>query len=208
MTCEEFTKELNKYPKIHYGSKGFFYYNENNQEIIIQEKDIPKNGIYVMFENGETCSHTTKNDDSRVVRIGINELGEKTLVDRLLNHFKGQRGKSIFRKHISSSIINSHIYDKDIPLPKQVSNYIQQNVSFIIIKDNDNNIRHYELPLIGLVNNCSTCNSSEKWLGKVSPNPKISNGKLWNIQGLKNKYVFTNEDKKTLFENIYDCRKV
>ena len=60
-------------------------------------QDVPtKKGIYIMFENGQLDTHRRK----RVVRIGKAD----NLHTRLLNHFEGKKGKSIFRKHVQSAL--------------------------------------------------------------------------------------------------------
>ena len=46
-----------------------------------REKEIPRNGIYVIFEKGETF-----NDIDRIVRVGTH-TGEKQLRSRLNQHF-------------------------------------------------------------------------------------------------------------------------
>ncbi len=60
-----------------------------------QENEIPKNGIYIIFENGEKFG-----DLDRIVRVRTH-TGECQLRSRLKQHFiKENKNRSIFRKNI------------------------------------------------------------------------------------------------------------
>ena len=63
--------------------------------------EIPKNGIYIIFENGEKY----KNLD-RIVRVGTH-TGNNQLRSRLNQHFiKENKNRSIFRKNIGRCFLN------------------------------------------------------------------------------------------------------
>src|SRR5678815_2344808 len=63
--------------------------------------DIPLNGIYIIFENGEKY----KNLD-RIVRVGTH-TGNNQLRSRLNQHFvKENKNRSIFRKNIGRCLLN------------------------------------------------------------------------------------------------------
>ncbi len=63
--------------------------------------EIPRNGIYVIFEKGETF-----NDIDRIVRVGTH-TGENQLRSRLNQHFvKKNKNRSIFRKNIGRCFLN------------------------------------------------------------------------------------------------------
>ena len=65
------------------------------------EQEIPKNGIYILFEKGE-LAHST----DRIVRIGTHTRDNK-LLSRLKMHFvKENKNKSIFRKNIGRALLN------------------------------------------------------------------------------------------------------
>lgn len=69
------------------------------------EKNIPLNGIYILFEKGESA-HST----SRVVRVGMH-TGNDQLRSRLFQHFLNKnKDRSIFRKNIGRALLNK---DKD-----------------------------------------------------------------------------------------------
>lgn len=62
--------------------------------------EIPQNGIYVKFENGENLGKF-----DRVVRIGT-DTGENQLHSRLFQHFENEnQRRSIFRKNIGRCIL-------------------------------------------------------------------------------------------------------
>lgn len=58
-----------------------------------------------------------------------------------------------------------------------------------------------ESRLIGTVANCKLCFSSDNWLGRYSPTPKINSGKLWLSQHLGS-IGMTDSDRTYLLETI------
>jgi len=65
------------------------------------ENAIPKNGIYILFEKGETA-----HDTDRIVRIGTH-TGDNQLRSRLKQHFvKENKDRSIFRKNIGRALLS------------------------------------------------------------------------------------------------------
>jgi hypothetical protein len=65
------------------------------------KNEIPKNGIYIIFEIGESF----KNFD-RIVRVGTH-TGNNQLYSRLNQHFvKENKNRSIFRKNIGRCLLN------------------------------------------------------------------------------------------------------
>jgi hypothetical protein len=62
---------------------------------------IPKNGLYILFEDGEQAHGT-----DRIVRIGTH-TGKDQLPSRLKQHFiKENKDRSIFRKNIGRALLN------------------------------------------------------------------------------------------------------
>jgi hypothetical protein len=60
-----------------------------------EEKDIPCNGVYILFEEGEEAHGM-----DRIVRIG-SHTGQNKLLSRLREHFINEnKDRSIFRKNI------------------------------------------------------------------------------------------------------------
>lgn len=139
--------------------------------------ELTQNGVYVMFEKGETAY-----GGDRIVRIGINREQDK-LKDRITNHLIGTTRKSIFRKHIGSALSNK----QGTPATEQqISDYIKENITFAVIEVRDKTKREeLERRLIATLAQAEDFCPSENWLGKYCEAKQIANGKLWNVQGLK-----------------------
>ena len=170
----------------------------NSKEICSDFTKIPKNGVYIMFENGETAHPCDYNE--RIVRIGINKKQDR-LPRRLKSHYNGTVRTSVFRKHIGTAIAERDGIAVDKVTKQQISDYIRKNITFVVIEVNDYEKRkELEKALIPTVAQCPECNASDKWLGKYCAAPKIRNGKLWNVKYLKSKTPLTSE----LFQLICD----
>lgn len=172
--------------------------------------DIPKNGIYVLFEEGEK-GHS----GNRIVRVGINR-GQGNLYQRLTEHYvKMNKDRSIFRKNIGLAILNAQkdqfiekwkidltthasrqkhkelVQSEELlRVEKEVSEIIQRNFSFIVIQVDDPNERiGLESALISTVAHCEECGPSKQWLGLRSPKKKIRESGLWQEQGMNDPIV-------------------
>jgi len=126
-----------------------------------QESKIPKNGIYVLFEDGELAHGT-----SRIVRIGTH-TGNNQLRSRLKQHFLNEKkDRSIFRKNIGRCLLKreddpflefwefdltSHAakaeyaakidFKKQNEIEKRVSEYIQGHLRFVAFEVRDKDKR-------------------------------------------------------------------
>lgn len=169
------------------------------------DEDIPFNGIYVLFEKGESAHGT-----NRIVRIGTH-TGYNQLVSRLKQHFiKENKDRSIFRKNIGRCLLNKENdpflkqweldltsrkakekyaalidFDKQNEIEKGVSEYIQNNFSFVVFQVNDKEKRlGLESKIISTVSLCKECFPSKNWLGLSSPKQKIRESGLWLVNEL------------------------
>jgi len=174
------------------------------------EKEIPKNGIYILFEKGE-FAHST----NRIVRIGTH-TGNDQLRSRLVQHFLNEnKDRSIFRKNIGRAILNKNKdsfleqwdldlttkksrekysslidFEKQKEIEKKVTNYIQNNFSFVVFQVEDKNKRlELEAKIISTVSLCDECRQSENWLGNFSPKEKIRKSGLWLVNELWKKHL-------------------
>ena len=188
--CAELHLMLNQFPKFQ------FPFNERR---------IPSNGIYVLFEKGET-GHGT----NRIVRVGTH-TGEGKLPSRLKEHFmKENKDRSIFRKNIGRAILNKtndsfldqwemnltsradkernwhHVdHDKKNLVEKQVTDYIRSQFWFVVLPVNPKESRlKLESRLISTVSWCEVCGPSDNWLGLYSPKVKIQESGLWLVNEL------------------------
>lgn len=169
--------------------------------------EIPQNGIYIIFENGETY-----NSLDRIVRVGTH-TGNNQLRSRLKQHFiKENKNRSIFRKNIgrcflnqeNSSYLNLWELDKtsraekeknlkllDLDFEKQmekrISNYVQTNLSFCIFHiDTKDDRLYWESKIVSTLAKATDIKSSKNWLGNQSPKDKIKASRLWQVNELYN----------------------
>lgn len=181
-----------------------------------EKEEIPKNGIYILFEKGEK-GHGRE----RIVRIGTH-TGVDQLRARLHQHFLTQnKDRSIFRKNIgraflqksNDSFLSSWEIDltpreareqyaatidlkKQKKIEEQVSDYIQNNFSFSVIRVDDKEERLLlESRIISTVSLCTECGSSKGWLGSHSPKEKIRESGLWLVNELYKKPLSAAEFK-------------
>lgn len=71
-----------------------------SNEVMFEQNDVP-NGVYFIFEKGETFMNY-----DRIVRIGSHR-GGGNLIKRINEHFTNEnKDRSIFRKHVGRSILN------------------------------------------------------------------------------------------------------
>ena len=170
-----------------------------------EKQEIPKNGIYILFEKGE-FSHST----NRIVRIG-SHTGNNKLNSRLEEHFvKENKDRSIFRKHIGRALLNKandpflEMWEIDLTskeardkysslidleklkqVEKEVTKYIQENFWFVVFPVEDKSERLYlEKRIISTVSLCGHCTPSKNWLGNYSPNERIRKSGLWLVNEL------------------------
>lgn len=177
------------------------------------KQDIPKNGIYILFEKGE-FAHST----SRIVRIGTH-TGKNKLPSRLKEHFVNEnKDGSIFRKNIGRALLNKDnnpfieqwnkknlakkikkaldfnsdefIKQEEIEkrikeIEKRVTEYIRENISFVTFRIDDEKKRlEFESKIISTVSLCDKCKPSPNWLGLFSPVEKIRRSGLWLVNKL------------------------
>ena len=186
--CEQLHREIWKSPR-----HTFPFSNE----------DIPKNGIYFLFEKGE-LSH----GGERIVRVGTH-TGEAQLCSRLHQHFLvPNKDRSIFRKNIGRALLNkvgspflkeweidrtsSEARQKHGIAPEEqkrieeeVTQYMQDAFSFVVVPVADKKTRlELEAKCISTLSWCEDCRPSNNWLGNYSPKEKIRQSGLWLVNEL------------------------
>lgn len=169
------------------------------------EQDIPLNGIYVLFQEGE---HAHGGD--RIVRIGTH-TGNNRLRSRLKEHFINEnKDRSIFRKNIGRTLLNmrkdSYIggWELDLTTRKNKDRYfkfvdqayqskvenevtktIQKVFSFAVLEESDkSNRKLLKSRIVAEVSKCADCKASPNWIGKYSTKEKIRVSGLWQEQEL------------------------
>ena len=181
------------------------FQNLERYKFPFSEANLPKNGIYILFEKNELA-----HNGERIVRVGTH-TGNDNLVKRLKEHFiKENKDRSIFRKNIGRAILskkddsfleqwnwdltaraNKDKYSSLVDFKKQklieeeVSQYIKNNFSFAIFEVKSKTDRlNFESKLISTISLCEDCKPSNQWLGQSSPIQKIKESGLWLVQGL------------------------
>jgi hypothetical protein len=166
---------------------------------------LPLNGIYLLFEKGETAHGT-----NRIVRVGTH-TGNDQLRSRLRQHFLVEnKDRSIFRKNIGRALLNKDndpfLSDWELDLTarkakdhysgridisrqraieKRVSDYIQSSFRFVVTPVNEKEQRlRIESRIISTVSLCDACQPSAAWLGQFSPKEKIRKSGLWLVNEL------------------------
>lgn len=172
-----------------------------------QINEIPANGIYIIFENGEKFG-----DLDRIVRVGTH-TGEKQLRSRLNQHFiKENKNRSIFRKNVGRCILNKNNSpylplweldttskadkEKNLRLldlefekktEKKISDYIQTNLSFSVFQvDTKEQRLFWESKIISTLAKSGELKPSKNWLGNYSTKDKIKSVGLWQVNELFN----------------------
>ncbi|SMB94594.1 hypothetical protein SAMN00120144_2034 [Hymenobacter roseosalivarius DSM 11622] len=166
---------------------------------------IPNNGIYFLFEKGETYK-----EFDRVVRVGTHN-GPNRLSTRLNQHFLiPKKNGSIFRKNIGRCFLNKeqnpylkyweidttsrlsrkvnenfidNIFEKQ--LEERISHYIQNNFSFCVLQINNKDERlFWESRMISTLAKAKDIEASQEWLGRHSTKEKIRVSGLWQVNEL------------------------
>jgi hypothetical protein len=178
------------------------------------KKEIPKNGIYIIFEKGEQF-----NNLDRIVRVGTH-TGENQLHARLKQHFiKENKNRSIFRKNIGRCLLNkthnpylinwelditSKIdrerntslidFELEKALEKEISNYIQTNFTFSLFNVVTKEERlFWESKIVSTLAKEDKFKPSDNWLGHFSPKDKIRISGLWQVNELYTESLSENE---------------
>ncbi|MHC2995463.1 MAG: hypothetical protein IBV53_08195 [Candidatus Atribacteria bacterium] len=176
------------------------------------EQGIPKNGIYILFEKGEFAhttnrivrigTHTGNNKLRSRLKEHLNENKDRSIFRKnigraLLNKdndpFIEQWNKKNLAKKIkkaldfnSDEFIKQEKIEKRIKeIEKRVTEYIQENISFVTFQiDNKKKRLELESKIISTVSRCDECNPSQNWFGLFSPKAKIIESGLWLVNKL------------------------
>lgn len=169
-----------------------------------------ENGIYIMFEYGELYGNL-----NRITRVGTHDKPNR-LKKRLKDHFRSKnKDGSIFRKNIGRAILNKSndnyldVWNKDtyhyenrkyvnkkkqLEIEEEVSEYINNNIRFTVIKVDDDKLRlRLEKAIIATINKDDLFYSSENWLGNYSPENEIKESGLWLKIGLEDEIITEKE---------------
>ena len=180
---------------------------------------VPDNGIYVLFENGER-GHGVE----RIVCIGTHK-GQDNLGPRIREHLDApNKDRSIFRKHVGRCLLakecdpflaewqldltskasremSGHKVDKARlkEVENEVTRYITENFSFSVLRFGSKVERlHCKKSLLSTIFHCSRCGPSETWLGNFHPSSIVRESGLWNMQGLRGSELLLDEAQRII----------
>lgn len=176
----------------------------------------PKRGVYFFFEPGEKRLRSGYPRIVRVGTHGVSRGSKATLWNRLRTHRGTMNGLgnhrgSIFRLHVGAAIANrdsiisiptwgigqtaaAEVREAEIPLEQMVSSYIgNMNVLWLAIGDDaspSSDRAFIERNVIGLLvgKKGPVDPPSREWLGLYSPEQRICQSGLWNLDFLNYTY--------------------
>ncbi len=160
----------------------------------VSRRDIPPDGIYVLYELGETVQVEGQEFD-RIVGVGTHS-GEGRLARRLGIHASGDRRGSDLRLQVGGAILAQNnpsdprlrtwLGDKPTPMDDieaAVSELIRERFSVRCIPVPDREERQaLEPALIALLARNPVGPPSEGWLGRHAARREIRSSGMWNTQ--------------------------
>ena len=177
----------------------------------------PRKGVYFFYEPGEDRSNASEPRIVRVGTHGVSIGSKATLWNRLRTHKGTKKGygnhrSSIFRLHVGAAIArnnpalavaswgvdesaNGLIREKELELEKAVSQKIgKMSILWLAIDDEagpGSDRAYIERNAIGLlVGRAGPLDTpSSDWLGLYSPDERISNSGLWNLDFISYDYA-------------------
>ncbi|MCL2176446.1 MAG: hypothetical protein FWB72_00605 [Firmicutes bacterium] len=191
--------------------------------------DFDFDGIYILFEKDEKGhgvdrivrigSHTGENRLFNRVKEHIakninRSIFRKNIGRVLLNKRQDEDCLKIWNKNTTRKA-DREKYSKDIDKEREavekkiskleecISKDIKKRFYFKLIKVECSVYRSsLEKRLIATVAQCEDCSASENWLGKDSPEKKIVEKGLWQVQGLKGE-TLNDEDLEYIAQNLF-----
>ena len=164
---------------------------------------VPRNGIYIFFEKGETFATSDGRILDRIVRVGTHEKDNR-LFSRIDQHFKRNIKASSFRKYIGDALQNK-AQQSLTDIEKDITTYMTSNLSFVVFEIKTESQRlFWEEKLIATLSQAAKkkiIGLSKDWLGNYSSNSKIQESRLWQDQKL-NHQELTLKELKQLLQNI------
>ncbi len=160
----------------------------------ISRLDVPANGIYLLYETGETASDDESTID-RIVRAGTH-TGEDRMARRIGAHVAGDRRRSAFRLHLGAALLArdnpadprlaAWLGDQQTAMPEveaAVTAVVrsQFTVACIPVPDKADRLA-LERGIVALLAQHPLAPPSETWLGRHASPAEIRRTGLWNTQ--------------------------
>ncbi len=156
--------------------------------------DLPRNGIYLFFERGESVP-LGPTEAARIVRVGTHRVDGR-FPGRVRDHFHGNRRASVFRFHLGAALLARRApldprldpwRDRSAAGPAEVellvSRTLAEDFTFACIRVDFSAERiALERGLIALLAQHPVARPCEGWLGRHALAPSILRSGLWNTQ--------------------------
>ncbi|HID20534.1 MAG TPA: peroxide stress protein YaaA [Methanophagales archaeon] len=169
------------------------------------DSELPTNGIYFFYEDGEFCTHGN-GKQKRIVRIGTHRVDDN-FRSRITSHYSGNKNSSVFRKPLGGALMRikgptdgrlKQWLKQDAPsiqeIEMEVTKELKEHFSFRCIAVEDKEERTcLEEQLIATMAKCEKCRPSENWLGNFASDELVRNSGLWNHQHVTSNNVITEE---------------
>lgn len=164
------------------------------------KRDLPMDGIYFFFEQGEIGSLGAATGD-RIVRVGTHR-GDGNFPGRIRQHYGhmkslgGNKNGSVFRRHVGGALLR-RLDEADprlatwVPqggasdpeVEASVSEWMRQHLSFACVRVDTKEARmRFERRLIALLAQHPLTAPSDGWLGRWAESPIIRRYGIWNTQ--------------------------
>lgn len=178
-----------------------------------EPKNLPKNGIYFFYEDGEKCDINGVITD-RIVRVGTHQADNR-FRDRIRNHYRGDKNSSVFRTHVGSAIINrnktlsininewmKHMTPTINDIEELINEAFKEKFKFRCISVQSKDERLYiEERLITTLSHWNF-SPSNHWLGHFAERKEIRSSGLWNVQHIDGQNIMNEQDLTILKEKI------
>jgi len=173
-----------------------------------------KNGLYFFYEDGERDKHGLR--EGRIVRVGNHPRAQNGLIQRLSNHYSGNKNGSVFRRLLGGALIrrtsprspclapcpgkghwerqNSTACANCNKLEAEVSAYIRRHCHFRCVAIINRQQRNrFEALLIATIAQCSRCTPSKSWRGWRAYPQEVRSASLWNVQHVGDQAITLND---------------
>lgn len=171
------------------------------------KSSLPRNGIFVFFEVGESYS-----DHDRIVYVGTHKSSDN-LQARIEQHFTQDKNRSILRKHLGRALLREEepdhkylpLWDLDITsredreknaplitpeyeeaLERRISAYMRESFTFAAVAiESPEERKKWVTKIASTLAQGDDNNPSEDWLGQHSPTERIRTSGLWQVNKLE-----------------------
>ncbi len=186
--------------------------------------ELPKDGLYFFYEEGETICH---DGSPRIVRVGNHPRSRGRLLARLRQHYSGNKNSSVFRRYLGGAILrrrdsnhpclqpssgkghwemqNQKPCQACRPIEGEVSSLLREHFAFRIVMIEDMRLRNLmEGKLIGILSSCTDCLPSSGWTGQFAYSKKVQSSGMWNSAHVGEKGRITSHEWTSLVGAVDD----